>query len=54
MPEMPDTGEYHCDVVFVGRGDDLVIPHRAAWLNNGRYSGLGSGVYAVTERKKRV
>jgi hypothetical protein len=27
MPEVPHTGEYHCNAVFIRGGDDFVVAH---------------------------
>src|SRR5690606_4666516 len=35
VPEMPDAGEHHGDAVGVGGGDDFVVAHRAAGLDDG-------------------
>src|SRR5207342_1507609 len=54
VPEMPDAGEHHRDVVFVGGGDDFVVAHRTPRLDDRADPGRGRGVNAVAERKEGV
>src|SRR5690606_4359340 len=54
MPEMAHAGEHHRDAALVGGGDDLVVAHRAARLDDGRRADVGDDVEAVAERKERV
>ena len=54
MPEMPAPGKHHRQTALVGGRDHLRITHRSSRLHDGRGAGVGHGVEAVAERKKRV
>ena len=34
MAEVPHTAEHHCHAAFVGRVDDFLVAHGAAWLDH--------------------
>lgn len=52
--EMPNTGKYHRNAVFVGGGNHFGIAHRTAGLDHRLDAGFGGGVDAVAEREKRI
>src|SRR5690606_7420890 len=54
VAEMPEAGEYHGDVVLVGRGDHFLVTHRAAGLDHRGGASLGEHVEAVSERERGV
>ena len=54
MPEVPHACEDHRDAVFVAGCDDFVVIFRAARLNGGFDSGLGSSVDTVAEREEGI
>jgi len=54
MPEMPPPREDHREVVIVRGRNDLGVPDRAAWLNDGFGPGRCNGIKTVPERKEGV
>ena len=54
MSEMTHAGKDHGDMVFVGGGNDFIITHGAAGLNDGGNAGLSSGIDAIPEREKGI
>ena len=40
--------------MFISRSDDFRISHRPARLDHSGYSGCGSGIDSIPERKERV
>ncbi len=54
MPEMPRAGEDHGKPGGVGGFDDIVVAHRAAWLDHRRRARFCRGEQAVGEGKERV
>ena len=54
VPEVAHAGEQHREAVLVGRGDDLLVAHRAARLDDRDRARLGEHVDAVAEREERV
>ena len=51
---MAHAGEHHGDAVLVGGGDDLVVAHRAARLDDGGGAGLDGREQAVGEGEEGV
>jgi hypothetical protein len=54
MPEVPHPGEHHRDAALVGGGDDLVVAHRAAGLDDAGGAFVDDHVQAVAEREEGV
>src|SRR5439155_10706149 len=54
MLELPFSGEHHRHAVFVGGGDDFVVPKRAARLGDRGDAAGGNGVEPVPEREEGV
>ena len=54
MPEMPDAGEDHRDIMLIGGGDDVRVFHRAARLDGRSGSGLRCGDESVWEGEERI
>ena len=54
MLEMPDAGEDHGGVGFVGGGDGLLVPLGAARLDDGRHARLGGNFDPVGHRTMRI
>src|SRR5688500_3222112 len=54
MPEVAYAGKQHGDAARVGGGDDLVVAHAAAGLDDGRGAGIGERVEAVAKREEGV
>ena len=54
MFEVPVTGKYHRNAVFVGRGDRFVVLYRASGLDYRRDAELCGFVDVVAEREERV
>ena len=54
MAEVTRAGEDHCEVVRVGGGDDLVVAHRAAGLDDRGGAGFDRGEQAVGEGEEGV
>jgi hypothetical protein len=54
MSEMPHSRKYHSETVFVRRGNDLVVAHRAARLDYRRYAVFCGGIDAIAEREKSI
>ena len=52
--EVADAGEDHGEVEAVGGGDDLVVAHGAAGLDDCRGAGLGDDFEAVGEGERSV
>ena len=54
MPEVPAAGKHHRQAAFIGRGDHLLVAHRAAGLHDGGRAGISNHVEPVAKREERV
>ena len=54
MEEVAGAGEVHGDAGSVGRGDDFLVPDRAAGLHHSPDAGVDQDLQAVGEREERV
>src|SRR4051794_15235719 len=54
VPEVADAGEHHRQAVLVAGADRVLVPHRAARLDDRRDAGRRGGVHVVTEREEGV
>jgi hypothetical protein len=54
MTEVAHTGKYHAYVVFIGCGNDFIIPHRTTGLNNGANARFCSSIDAISEGEKGI
>ena len=53
MAEVTHTGEHHGHIVFVGRGDDLLVAHGSAGLDHRAHAGCGGCRYRRGTGKRR-
>ena len=54
MAEVPHTAEHHCHAAFVGRVDDFLVAHGAAWLDHAGCACIHHHIQAVTEREEGI
>jgi hypothetical protein len=54
MFEMPPTSKNDCHPVLICRGDNLLVPHRAARLDHRDYTGVTEKIDAVAEWEETV
>lgn len=54
MPEMAHSGKDHRNAVFIGRFDNLFIPHAATGLDNRRDTRLGGGIDPISKGEKSI
>src|SRR5215469_803166 len=54
MPEMPNPGEHHGKAAIIGGGDDLCVPYRATWLDDGRGACIGRREQTIYKGKKGI
>ena len=54
MPEMTHPGKDHGQTPSISSGDDVIITHGTAGLNDCRGTGFRSRQKAVSKRKKRI
>ena len=54
MSEMAHAGHDHGKASFIGSGDDFIITHGAAWLNNRRGTRIGRSQQSIRKREERV
>jgi hypothetical protein len=40
MPEMPHTCKHHRHPAFIGGGDDFIVTHATAWLDDTRCASI--------------
>ena len=54
MAEVAEARVHHHQAELVGRGDDFLVAHAAAGLDDGLGAGLGDHIHAVAEREEGV
>jgi hypothetical protein len=54
MPEVPHARKHHGEAMFVGRGDDFLVAHRTARLDDGGRARLDRRQQAVGEGEEGV
>jgi hypothetical protein len=54
MPEMTHAGQHDGEAARVRSGDDLLVAHGTARVDDGGYTGIGGNQQRVRERKERV
>ena len=54
VPEQTPSREHHRDPVLVGGLNDLLVPDRTSWLDDGGHTGFCRGVDAVAKREEGV
>ena len=54
MPKVAHSGRVHREPQPVGGLDDVLVMHRATWLNDGGHSGPGCHLALTREKEERV
>ncbi len=54
MPEMSHPRKHHRQSMLIRCGNNLIVPHRAAWLNDCRDSVFRGAVDAIAKREKCI